>query len=265
VENFTAQLAGLVKKCEAIIRDANPGEMNQPTEEALQYLQTQLIDRAKQSLEALPVVEKNVYEEYLECYRTFLAMPRTSMLDAISEGHYYRLQNAYFTNYYACANASNGKVEPKTLNVNNEGMLWQFVKGNGTVKILNKATGKAAYIDSSKEGAVLMANYSGSGLTDWTLEEIKTDLGSNGLAIVDPSGTYSWYTNPDAFATLVTKPKDWGASIWTLVQTDVVTGVAPTLVEKKAPAYYDLGGRRVLAPTQGIYITGEGEKVLISK
>ena len=265
VENFNAQLAGLVKKSEAIIRDAKPGEMNQPTEEALQYLQTQLIDRAKQSLEALPVVEKNVYEEYLECYRTFLAMPRTSMLDAISEGHYYRFQNAYFTNYYACANTTNGKVEPKALNVNNDGMLWQFVKGNGTVKILNKATGKAAYIDSSKEGAVLMANYSGSGLTDWTLEEIKTDLGGSGMAIVDPSGTYSWYTNPDAFATLVTKPKDWGASIWTLVQTDVVTGVAPTLVEKKAPAYYDLGGRRVLAPTQGIYITGEGEKVLISK
>lgn len=265
VEDFTAQLEGLVKKCKAIIRDAKPGEMDQPTEEALQYLQQQLIDRAELTLKASGPVEKNVYEQYLDCYRTFLAMPRASLLDAISEQYFYRLENAYFTGNYACANTSNGKVEPKALNTANDGFLWRFVKNNGTVKVVNKATGKAAYIDASKEGAVLMANYAGSGLTDWTLEEIKTDLGGSGVAIVEPSGTYGWYVNPSAFPTVITKPKDWGASIWNLVKTETLTGVEASLVEKKSPVYYDLSGRRVLVPQQGIYITGEGQKRLFSK
>ncbi|MBR2862028.1 MAG: family 20 glycosylhydrolase [Bacteroidaceae bacterium] len=265
VEDFKVQLEGLVKKCQAIVRDAKPGEIDQPSEDALQYLQQELIDRAKLTLEALNVVEQKVYEEYLECYRIFLTMPRTSLLDAISEAHYYTIENAYFTGNYAYANASSGKVEPKALNSSDAGFLWRFVKNNGTVKLMNKATGKAAYIASSKEGATLMANYSGSGLTDWTLEELKTDLGGSGIAIVDPSGTYSWYVNPGAFPTVITKPKDWGASIWLLNKTETLTGVEATLVEKKAPVYYDLGGRRVLVPQQGIYITGEGEKRLFGK
>ena len=42
-----------------------------------------------------------------------------------------------------------------------------------------------------------------------------------------------------------------------------ITGLQPITDESAAPIYYDLHGRRVLYPTTGLYITGEGRKVYV--
>ena len=55
-----------------------------------------------------------------------MAMPRTSAAEGLDEGYYYRIRNAYFTNYYAAVNAS-GNVAPKTL-VNNDKSFYWVVK-----------------------------------------------------------------------------------------------------------------------------------------
>ncbi len=261
VTDFTAQLQGLVNKCESILRDARPGEMEQPTTEALAFLREQVLNPAKEALKGN--VDKSVYDDYSELYAQYLAIPRTSVLDAISEDHYYRIQNAYFTNYYAEANSSTGVVTPKTLNTENDGQLWCFVKGeNGKVRIINKATGKAACITSSAADVSIIANYTTSGYADWNVEEVTTDQNTTAIAFTDPTGVYSWYTNPDGFSTVLTKPKSWGGSIWNLINTEISTGIQKTEVAGKAVSYYDLGGRQVKTPHHGIYITSNGEKIL---
>lgn len=266
VTDFSAQLQGLVNKCESIFRTAKPGGMNQPTAEAIAFLTEQVYQPAQAALEAGAVTEET-YKSFLAAYNQYLAMPRTSVLDAISSEHYYFIQNAYFTNYYACANASTGAVEPKTLDKANDGFYWMFAKNSdGTTKLLNKATGKVAYIGNSSTGSAVSANYAGSGQTDWTVEEIATDLGSTGYAIVDPTAVYSWYTNPSAYATILLQPKDWGASIWNFVETATPTGVPTVAVADGTTVYYDLSGRRVAAPRSGsVYVTAAGEKVLWGK
>ena len=90
---------------------------------------------------------------------------------------------------------------------------------------------------------------------------------ATGIAIVETTGVYSWYTNPSAFASLIMKPKDYGASIWNFIETNVTTGIRSVNTDNqdtpaaKANIYYDLSGRRVVRPTgKGIYIVG-GRKI----
>ncbi len=97
------------------------------------------------------------------------------------------------------------------------------------------------------------------------MEEISTDQSNSGIAIVDPSGEYSWYTNPSAFSTILTKPKSWGASIWNLIKTDqkvtLLSGIEHVTTGANTE-YYDLSGRRVSHPQKGIYIQ-HGKKIVV--
>ena len=64
------------------------------------------------------------------------------------------------------------------------------------------------------------------------------------------------------------KPKDYGASIWNFIETNVTTSIRSVSADSqdtpsaKASIYYDLSGRRVVRPTgKGIYIVG-GRKII---
>ncbi len=266
VTDYKAFLEALCKKCERIIETARPGELEQPTVEAIAFLSNSVIVPARATLETGKVT-KDMYMVYADLYQQYVNMPRTSALSLISEGVYYHIQNAYFTDYYAQAAASTGVLQPKRLNASNDYQLWRFVKNdNGTVQIINKGTGKAAYITSSTEEVSVSARYADTGLAEWSVMYIETDLGIAGLAFVDPSGTYSWYTNPDVFANIITKPKNWGGSIWNLVATDIETGIGNVGILRpsngEVSLYYDLHGRRVSPDSNGIYVSSNGEKVI---
>ncbi|MBO7167795.1 MAG: family 20 glycosylhydrolase, partial [Bacteroidaceae bacterium] len=262
VKDFTAQLKGLLKKCDAILRDAQPGAIGEPSEAALNYLRTQVADPIRHQIELGDVVSEEAYLGYLERYNEFLAMPKASVMDAISENHYYFIQNAYFTDNYASCTAS--MLQPKALDKKNDACYWYFVKNDdGTVTIVNKKTEREAFISKNAEGTIVYANYKGSGNATWTLQEITTDQNATGIAIVDATDTYSWYTNPSAFANVVLKPKNWGASIWNLIQADAIpTGIENIQRSSEAEPLYDLSGRRVTKPTRGIYVNGKGQKVM---
>lgn len=198
-------------------------------------------------------------------YYKFLEMPRKSLLDGISEEYYYQIQNAHFTTHYAFANGTN--VVPKNLVSGQDGFLWYFKKqDDGTVMVYSKTTNNPAYISSSAEGQTVKVNSSTSGTKKWTLEEISTDQSNKGIAIIEPTGEFSWYTNPSAFNTVILKPKTWGASIWNLIKTDekVVTTDIDQIeaVSENDHVFYDLTGRRVSQPKHGIYIQ-QGKKVVI--
>lgn len=135
------------------------------------------------------------------------------------------------------------------------------------MKIYSKVTNNPAYISSSSSDMTIKVNVNASGIKNWTLEEISTDQSNSGIAIVEPSGEYSWYTNPSAFSTILTKPKSWGASIWNLIKTDqkvtLPSGIEQVKTEADANTeYYDLSGRRVSHPQKGIYIQ-KGKKIMV--
>ncbi len=267
VTDFTAQLAGLVKKCELIIIKAKPGEIGEPTQEAVDYLQNSVINPATQAVADGSVTEEQ-YNAYVALYNQFQMMPRTSMADALDFGAYYYIRNGYFTDKYAALNRSTKKVEPKAKGTADD-FLWSFTKNvDGTIRIYNKANGEAAYVNSAADDQTV---YVGRDY-DWTLVETTTDQGNKGIGIVSANGSSAWYTNPSAWNYILTKPYTWGGSVWTLEKSNVQveTGITEVKGESTIDAsqsgnvkgIYDLQGREVTNPSNGIYIVN-GKKVII--
>ena len=260
VSDFTAQLAGLVNKCELIVLTAQPGKVGQPSEEALTYLQNSVINPASQAVAEGGVTEEQ-YNAYVALYHQFQMMPRTSMADALDLGAYYYIRNGYFTDKYAAMNSSTKKVEPKAKGTTDI-YLWSFTKNvDGTVRIYNKANGKAAYVNSAADDQTVMVGNE----YDWTLVETTTDQGNKGIGIVSSNGSSAWYINPSAWSYVLTKPYTWGGSVWTLEKSNVQ--VETSIIEVKGEngkvkTIYDLAGRKVDAPTKGLYIIN-GKKVVV--
>ena len=260
VEDFTAQLAGLVKKCELIIITAQPGKVGQPSEEALTYLQNSVINPASKAVADGGVTEEQ-YNAYVALYHQFQMMPRTSMADALDLGAYYYIRNGYFTDKYAAMNNSTKKIEPKAKGTA-DNFLWSFKKNvDGTVRIYNKANGQAAYVSSAADDQTVFVGKD----YDWTLVETTTDQGNKGIGIVSANGSSAWYINPSAWSYVLTKPYTWGGSVWTLEKSniEVETGINEVEIEDvKSEGICDLQGRWVENPTKGLYIV-DGKKVFI--
>ena len=260
VTDFTAQLAGLVKKCELIILTAKPGKMGEATQEALEYLQNNVIIPASQTVADGGVTEEQ-YNAYVALYHQFQMMPRTSMADAIDTTYYYYISNGYFTDKYAAMNSSTKKVEPKAKGTT-DNFLWSFVKNiDGTIRIYNKANGEAAYINSTADDQTV---YVGKDY-NWSLVETTTDQGNKGIGIVSSNGSSAWYTNPSEWSYILTKPYIWGGSVWNFEKSNIAveTGIEEVKNENgNANTIYDLQGRKVENPTKGIYVIN-GDKVLV--
>ncbi len=260
VSDFTAQLQGLCSKCERIIEKAAPGKIGEPTAEAINFLYNMLVTPAKSVLEQGNVSEET-YNIYVALYNQFLMMPRTNIIDALREDVYYYIRNAYFTNYYAVCSSS-GRVEPKTKG-NGNNYLWSLRKNNdGTVSIYSKLNGKSAYIanDAADQTVRVGKEYS------WKLEQMTVDTGDTGICIIGNKGATSWYINPDAWNYVLTKPF-WGASIWSFEKSEIEVETSIEIIKESNNCdnrIYDLQGRSVKNPTQGIYIIN-GKKVMIRR
>ena len=66
VTDFTAQLAGLVKKCELIALNAKPGKVGEPTEEALEYLLNNVTTPAGAAVAEGGVTEQQLRELHIK-------------------------------------------------------------------------------------------------------------------------------------------------------------------------------------------------------
>ena len=215
VTDYTAWLEGLVDKCELILRNARPGETNQPTEEALAYLNTEVLAFAEATL-AEGAVSEEEYEACVAKYLLFQQMERTGFVQSLDEGYYYHLRNVWF-NKYAAYNNSSKSVVHQASKSNSDSYLWRVVKqADGTIYLINKATGTAAYPASEAAEAVIKLgqNYA------WTLEE-RTNDGKTGICIINNAGAYSWYINPDVWTNVIFKPITWGASTWEFLKTSI--------------------------------------------
>ena len=253
VTDYTLWLQGLVDKCELLILTARPGEMNQPTAEALAFLQKEVVDAAKKTLEAGAVTEEQ-YNAYVALYLQFQQMERTGIAQSLSEEYYYYLRNVWFGKY-AAYDSSNSLVAPKD-KADGDNYLWSIVKRpGGAVYLINKATGTAAYLSTQGSDQVIKLGEEYA----WTLEERTLD-GQTGICIIDAGASGSWYTNPSSWPNYILMKPFWGACTWEFQQTDVKVPAGINTITKNSAegALYDLQGRRVGCPTEhGVYICGD--------
>ena len=257
VTDYTVWLQGLVDKCELILLTACPGEANQPTAEALAFLQAEVVDAAKETLAAGGVTEAH-YAAYMALYLQFQQMERTGIAQSLSEEYYYYICNLFWGNPCAAYDSSKAMVVPMS-KANGDHFLWQIVKRpGGTVYLINKGTGAAAYptTHNGDQAIKLGEEYA------WTLEERTLD-GQTGICIINNNGSGAWYTNPNSWQYVLLK-EFWGACVWEFQKSNVKveTGIAPIVNESTVGVTYDLQGRRVEQPAQhGIYICN-GAKIV---
>ncbi len=262
VTDFKAQLEGLVKKANRILEDGTTGSYNEPTEEALAYLKDQVVTPAQAAIEAGNVTEE-AYKQFVAAYEAYLAMPRKQVYDALDEDAVYTINLVYssWSGYYAKADASNKQVVPAQNPGEDKAFRWHIKKlGEGKAKLINLGTGLAAYVSGFAQDAKVQLGTEAQG-TAWLIGYNETEDAS-GITIGD--GTYSWYANPNAFATVLLKPQDWGAAMWTFTKVGTLTGITDATTDSDAPTtYYDLSGRKVKEPVSGIYVTNRGQKVVL--
>ena len=144
-----------------------------------------------------------------------LLLPACIMAQNLSEEYYYYLRNVWYGKYAA----SNIDAVVPMEKAEADAFLWQVVKNeDGTANLINKATGTAAYVNASAaDQSVKLGQEYG-----WTLEE-RTIEGKTGICIIDKSGAYSWYTNPQAWNYILLKDF-WGACTWEFEKTNIAVG-----------------------------------------
>ena len=262
----------LVAKAERLLAEANPSVVGQPTEEALQYLASEVIAEGHLLL-AQNTVGRQDYLDLTARYAQFLAMKPVSKTDLIPPSRYYLIRNLQHTSYYAFGNSGSNVVMPRTL-TSDDSFRWLVTKnGDGTFRLTNKKTNTPAYVAADEEGQRIRlgADY------PWMLDDVTTEQGTEGIAILDRSATFSWHINPKSWTYALLKPDDQIASIWEFVETDeeVPTGIEGMKIEElrmKNEEFiihnplYDLSGRRIFSEPsvlpKGVYIS-HGRKMLI--
>ena len=273
VTDYSLWVEKIVTKAERIIEESIPGTIGQPTEEAIEYLQTQVLAVAREKLSQGSVSQQD-YLDVAARYAQFMSMGRTTPLDLIDPAYYYLIRNVYFDTYYASVNPNTNGVLPKTL-ADGDTFRWRIDKhDDGTVTIINKATSTPAYVasDAEEQRVKVGEDYV------WKLDAVTTDQNQTGIGILSKSGTYSWYTNPRSWTYILLKPYDWGGSIWEFVKTDeLATDAIGEIedgkwnIENETGVWYDLSGRKIANGQwsmvngqlpRGIYIHN-GRKVVI--
>ena len=257
IDDYTAQLQGLVYKCNIITLTAKPGEAGEHTQEALDYLQNSVIAPATDAL-AQGSISEQQYNAYVALYHAFQMMEKTGIAQGLSEDYYYYIHNLWFGKY-AGYNSSTKTVSPLDKSTN-DNMLWSFIKNpDGTIYIYNKATGTAAYPTAYNGETAIKTGQEYA----WRLEERTLD-GTTGICIIDEAGNNSWYSNQNSWNYILMKPF-WGSCTWEFEQSSIEVPTSISIVEnnEKRAAIYDLRGNLLKEATApGIYII-DGEKVLV--
>lgn len=263
VTDYRQWIMHIVEKAERIMAESESKTGMILTEEALQYLISEILNPSREYL-AQDIVSKQNYLDIESRFETFMAMPKqTPDLDST---HYYLIKNAYSTTYYAAADANNKTVQPKTLS-STDAFRWYIKKNeDGTVSIRNKQSNTPAYVDSDAEGQRLRLGTDYS----WKLLEITNDQGNVATGILDHSGTFSWHINTKSWTYALLKPCGMAASGWEFIKTDeeIPTGIQSIdddqILKYKTKAdvvIYDLSGRRLKKePQRGVYIKN-GQKM----
>ena len=263
VENYADFLQSVLTKCEDIVATSRPGEAGEPTQEAIDLLTNDFILPAREAVKGTVTQEK--YAELIAVYDQYLAMPRVpehnDVIGTIDSNYYYKIRNAWDTSRYAYDNG--GVVLPGSGSTDK--FLWEIRKNaDNTVTFVNKATGKYPCAATSSGAEV----QTGTEPTSWWLATTTVADGGRevtAISILDPTKQLSWYSYGPS--TVIMRPKDWAAGVWTLVKQnkEVSTGIGDLIADDanaKDGQLYDLSGRPATKTEHGIFISTQGKKVM---
>lgn len=263
VENYVDFLQSVLTKCEEIVATARPGEEGEPTQEAIDLLTNDFITPAREAVKGTVTQER--YAELAAVYDQYLAIPHVpvhnDVIGTIDSKYYYKIQNAWNTDRYA---GDNGRGIILPGNGAGDRYLWEIRKNaDNTVTFVNKATGN--YPCASATNGIELK--SGTEPTSWWLATTTVNDGREVTAtsIMEPTKQYSWYSHGPS--TVIMRPYDYAAGVWNLIKqkVEVPVGINDVIAaphDSKGHALYDLSGRRVRETAHGIYITGQGKKVM---
>ena len=271
VSDFTAQLRGMLRMAQAERADWQEDTYGYVTADGVAYLD-EVIAAVEERVAQGGVVSEEEYQKYADMLQKYMEYPRIGLLESIDEDHYYYIENGYFSGYFA---ASNGNNMTALASYATDAARWHFIKqADGTMLIRNKEKERSVYVTGSSGGTALK-NTTLINTTNakygWTLQEVTTDQGNTAIAILDKSGKFSWYSNPNSTTSIVLQPKDWGAAVWNITRIKADLYIDPTgidsplsTVNSQLSTTYDLQGRPVQLSSPnaaGLYLQG-GRKVL---
>ena len=271
VTDFTVQLQGLLRMARQERADWQEDTYGYATADGIACLD-EVISAVEERVEQGGVVSEEEYRKYADMLEKYMEYPRIGLLESIDEDHYYYIENGYFNGNYAAVSGNNMTVASSYAS---DAARWHFIKqADGTMYIRNKEKERSVYVTASAGGTALKNTTlfnTANGKYGWTLQEVTTDQGNTAIAILDKTGKYSWYTNPNSASSLVLQPRDWGAAVWNITRIKSDLYIDPTGIDAvqttdngQQPTVYDLQGRPVqlAAPSAaGLYLQG-GKKVL---
>lgn len=141
--------------------------------------------------------------------------------EELSEDYYYYLRNMWYGDYYA---AGANDVVPEKKMEGDSRFLWQVAKNeNGTVNLINKATGTAAYVAASADGQPIKLGQE----YHWKLEERTLSDGATshtGICIIGETGDNAWCINPTAsWGSALLRPF-YAACTWEFQKSNIKVG-----------------------------------------
>ncbi len=196
-------------------------------------------------------------EPTMENYKAFQASISSAETVQLSGAIKYRLRNKQYPTKYLVINPS--KMTIAVLNESNEKQLVSFVSNeDGTWKILGEAVN--GYV--GKTGANETEIPVGTNAANYLV--VSNIQGESYMKCTTPTGSHPAIHAAGDNVRLVPWTTDADASRWFIEPTDIATDIEFIKAASAQPEmFYDLQGRPVKTPKDGLYVTNRKRKVLV--
>ncbi len=199
-------------------------------------------------------------EELYAAYNKAIAAAETVQLSA---GIKYRLRNKLYPTKYLTMMSPNMKTMEN--DEANENQLISFIPtDNGTWKIHGEAANIFAGNPGANEGDLVTMFTTLETASEY--EVLSSKEGHSALKCLTPANAGWPALHAKSDGRIVRWVTDADASRWFIEPTDIATGIEslPTVeAEESNEVYYDLSGRRVEEPKNGIFVTSRKRKVIL--
>ncbi len=197
-------------------------------------------------------------EPTMDNYKAFQASINSAEAVQLSGAIKYRLRNKQYPTKYLVINSS--KMTIATLNESNEKQLVTFVSNeDGSWKIYCEAVDGYVRSTGANETEIPI----GTSGADYLV--VSNVQGESYMKCTTPTGTHPAIHAAGDQTRLVPWTTDADASRWYIEPTDFPTGIETIEASASAQSetFYDLLGRQVESPKNGIYVTSRKRKVLL--